>query len=96
MERLAAAWPSLLQHVRGLSRYLWLRYQENVPQTTQLARQWLIYIIIMYIIGNQLWSLMGMLLAAPLAAILRDLFKYIYLRSLDDPLSPEDALERVY
>jgi len=92
-----------------------------------LAPQWLIWIIIMYIavqqveniflvpriagksvqlhpalimvvlvIGNQLWGLLGMLLAVPVTAVLRDIFKYIYLRSLDEPLSPEEAMARVY
>jgi len=49
-------------------------------------------IMVVLVIGNQVAGLWGMLLAVPLTAILRDLFKYLYLRSLDEPLSPKEAL----
>ncbi|OQA46740.1 MAG: pheromone autoinducer 2 transporter [Chloroflexi bacterium ADurb.Bin325] len=49
-------------------------------------------IMVVLVIGNQVAGLWGMLLAVPLTAILRDLFKYLYLRSLDEPLSPKKAL----
>ncbi len=37
-------------------------------------------IMVVLVIGNQVAGLWGMLLAVPLTAILRDLFKYLYLR----------------
>jgi hypothetical protein len=36
-----------------------------------------------------------MLIAVPVAAVLRDVFKYLYLRFLDEPLSPEEALTSI-
>ncbi len=49
-------------------------------------------IMVVLVIGNQVAGLWGMLLAVPLTAIIRDLFKYLYLRSQDEPLSPKEAL----
>jgi predicted PurR-regulated permease PerM len=37
----------------------------------------------------------GMLVAVPIAAIIRDLFRYSYLRLLDEPLAPEAAVAQV-
>jgi hypothetical protein len=36
-----------------------------------------------------------MILAVPLAAILRDVFKYLYLRFQDEPVAPREALARL-
>jgi predicted PurR-regulated permease PerM len=49
-------------------------------------------VMVVLVVGNELAGLPGMLIAVPVAAVLRDVFKYLYLRFLDDPLSPEEAL----
>jgi hypothetical protein len=36
-----------------------------------------------------------MLIAVPVAAVLRDLFKYLYLRFQDTPLAPEAAMASI-
>jgi predicted PurR-regulated permease PerM len=52
-------------------------------------------IMLVLVIGNQVAGLWGMLLAVPATAILRDLFKYAYLRLGDAPATPAEALERL-
>ncbi len=47
------------------------------------------------VIGGQLAGLWGMLIAVPVTAIIRDVFLYLYLRLLDDPLSPDEAMARL-
>jgi predicted PurR-regulated permease PerM len=49
-------------------------------------------VMVVLVVGNELAGLLGMLIAVPVAAVLRDVFKYLYLRFLDEPLSPEEAL----
>jgi hypothetical protein len=36
-----------------------------------------------------------MLVAVPITATIRDVFKYLYLRFQDEPLDPEDALSSI-
>jgi predicted PurR-regulated permease PerM len=52
-------------------------------------------VMVVLVIGNELAGLFGMLLAVPIAAIIRDMFKYLYLRILDQPLAPEEAMVRI-
>jgi predicted PurR-regulated permease PerM len=52
-------------------------------------------IMVVLVIGNEAAGLWGMLLAVPLTAIVRDLFKYLYLRTLDEPVPPQEALARL-
>jgi predicted PurR-regulated permease PerM len=47
------------------------------------------------VIGGQLAGLWGMLIAVPVTAIIRDVFLYLYLRLLDEPLSPDEAMARL-
>jgi predicted PurR-regulated permease PerM len=47
------------------------------------------------VVGGQLAGLWGMLIAVPVTAIIRDVFLYLYLRLLDDPLSPDEAMARL-
>ena len=52
-------------------------------------------IMVVLVIGQQVWGFLGLLLAVPLTAILRDVIHYVYLR-LDEPApSPQQALETV-
>ncbi len=52
-------------------------------------------IMVVLVIGNEVAGLWGMLLAVPLTAILRDVFKYLYLRFQDAPVTPKAAMERL-
>jgi len=52
-------------------------------------------VMVVLIIGNEVAGFWGMLIAVPVAAIIRDLFRYLYLRLLDEPLAPEAAVARV-
>lgn len=52
-------------------------------------------IMLVLVIGNQVAGLWGMLLAVPVTAIIRDVFKYCYLRLQDEPLSPKEAMNRL-
>ncbi len=52
-------------------------------------------VMVVLVIGGQLAGLWGMLIAVPVTAVLRDVFLYLYLRLLDDPLSPDEAVARM-
>jgi len=52
-------------------------------------------VMVVLVVGNELAGLVGMLLAVPITAVLRDLFKYLYLRFLDEPLTPEAAMASI-
>lgn len=52
-------------------------------------------IMVVLVVGYQVAGLWGMILAVPLAAIVRDVFKYLYLRFQDEPLSPREAMVRL-
>jgi len=52
-------------------------------------------IMVVLVLGNQAAGFWGLLLAVPVTAIVRDVFKYLYLRFQDDPVSPRDAMARV-
>ena len=52
-------------------------------------------IMVALVVGNELAGLIGMLIAVPVTAVLRDFFKYLYLRFLDEPLSPDAALSNI-
>lgn len=49
-------------------------------------------VMVVLVVGNELAGFWGMLLAVPVTAVLRDVFKYLYLRLLDDPLTPAEAM----
>jgi len=48
-------------------------------------------VMVVLVLGNQLAGFVGMLLAVPVTAIIRDLFKYLNLRLQDEPLPPPEA-----
>ena len=52
-------------------------------------------VMMVLVVGGQLAGLWGMLIAVPVTAIIRDVFLYLYLRLLDDPLSPDEAMARL-
>jgi predicted PurR-regulated permease PerM len=52
-------------------------------------------VMVVIVVGNELAGFLGLLLAVPIAAIIRDVFKYLYLRLLDEPLPPEKAVSEV-
>ena len=52
-------------------------------------------IMVVLVVGNEAAGLLGMLVAVPLAAIVRDLFRYLYLRFQEEPVVPKEAFARV-
>ena len=52
-------------------------------------------VMVSLVIGNELAGLLGMLVAVPVTAVIRDVFKYLYLRFLDEPLAPDQALTSI-
>ena len=52
-------------------------------------------VMMVLVIGGQLAGFWGMLIAVPVTAVIRDVFLYLYLRLLDEPLSPEEAVTRM-
>lgn len=49
-------------------------------------------VMVVLVIGNELAGFLGMLVAVPVTAVIRDVFKYLYLRFMDEPLPPEEAM----
>lgn len=52
-------------------------------------------VMLVLVVGGQLAGIWGMIIAVPVAAVIRDVFLYLYLRLLDEPLSPEQAMARI-
>jgi predicted PurR-regulated permease PerM len=52
-------------------------------------------VMVVLVVGNEALGLWGMLLAVPLTAVIRDVFKYLYLRFSDEEVSPGEAMARV-
>jgi predicted PurR-regulated permease PerM len=52
-------------------------------------------VMVVLVVGNELAGFWGMLLAVPFTATIRDVFKYLYLRLLDEPLAPEAAVASI-
>ena len=52
-------------------------------------------VMVVLVIGNEVAGLWGMLLAVPVTAVIRDVFKYLYLRLMDEPLAPDKAMASV-
>lgn len=53
------------------------------------------FVMVVLVVGNEAAGLWGMLLAVPVTALIRDVFKYLYLRFSDEKVTPADALGRV-
>ena len=52
--------------------------------------------MVVLVIGSEIAGVLGLFLAPVVTAILRDLFRYFYYRMDEEPLSPEDALHKVW
>ncbi|MDI7275278.1 MAG: AI-2E family transporter, partial [Anaerolineae bacterium] len=52
-------------------------------------------IIVLLVIGGQLWGFIGLLIVVPLFALVRDLVRYVNWRTSAEAYSPEEALRRV-
>ena len=52
-------------------------------------------VMVVLVVGNELAGFLGMLIAVPVTAIIRDVFKYLYLRLLDQPLAPDEAMTSI-
>jgi predicted PurR-regulated permease PerM len=53
------------------------------------------FVMVVLVVGNEAAGLWGMLLAVPVTALIRDVFKYFYLRLSDEEVSPAEAMSRV-
>ncbi len=53
-------------------------------------------VMIVLIVGANLGGVLGMILSAPVTAIARDLFKYLYIRFSQQAVSPEQVLEKIH
>ena len=52
-------------------------------------------VMVVLVVGNEAAGLWGMLLAVPVTALIRDVFKYLYLRFSDEGVPPAEAMGRV-
>jgi predicted PurR-regulated permease PerM len=52
-------------------------------------------VMVVLVIGNELAGFLGMLVAVPVTALIRDMFKYLYLRFQDEPLAAEEAMASI-
>ena len=52
-------------------------------------------VMVVLVVGNELAGFFGMLVAVPVTALIRDIFKYLYLRFQDEPLAPEVAMATI-
>jgi predicted PurR-regulated permease PerM len=55
-----------------------------------------VLVMVVLVIGSELGGLIGLFLAPVTTAVLRDMFRYVYFRLEEIPLSPSEALERVW
>ena len=55
-----------------------------------------VLVMVVLVIGSELGGLLGLFLAPVTTAVLRDVFRYVYFRLEEIPLSPTEALERVW
>jgi predicted PurR-regulated permease PerM len=52
-------------------------------------------VMVVIVLGNEVAGIWGMIIGVPIVAIVRDVFRYLYLRFSDEEISPQVALERV-
>jgi len=55
-----------------------------------------VLVMVVLVIGSELGGLIGLFLAPVTTAVFRDLFRYFYYRLEEVPLSPHEALEKVW
>ncbi len=55
-----------------------------------------VVVMVVLIIGSELGGVLGLFLAPVVTAVLRDTFRYLYYRVGETPLSPEEALRKVW
>jgi len=67
-----------------------------VPQITHgTVRLHPALIMLILVVGSEVAGLWGVLLGIPITAVVRDIARYLYLRSSDEPLSPQEAMAGV-
>jgi predicted PurR-regulated permease PerM len=52
-------------------------------------------VMVVLVVGNEMAGFWGMIIAVPVTAIVRDVFKYLYLRFQDEPFAPEQAMTTI-
>lgn len=55
-----------------------------------------VLVMVVLVIGSELGGLIGLFLAPVTTAVFRDLFRYVYFRLEEIPLSPREALDKVW
>ncbi len=55
-----------------------------------------VLVMVVLVVGSEIGGLVGLFLAPVVTAVLRDVFRYLYYRMSDEPLSPEAALGKVW
>jgi len=53
-------------------------------------------VMIIVVVASQIAGLWGLALGVPIAAILRDIFRYLYLRTAEPGMSPQQALKHLH
>ncbi len=94
-----AAIQSPILGVWTLTLFLAIQQTENlflVPRISgQAVKLHPAVIMVVLVIGNEVAGLWGMILAVPFTAIVRDVFKYLYSRFQDEPLTAKEAVLRL-
>ncbi len=52
--------------------------------------------MVVLVIGSELGGILGLFIAPVMTAMARDIFRYLYFRTAEQPLPPEEALARVW
>ncbi len=52
--------------------------------------------MVVLVVGSELGGMLGLFLAPVMTAMARDIFRYLYFRTAEEPLPPEKALARVW
>lgn len=52
-------------------------------------------VMVVLVIGSEVWGIWGMAIAVPATAVIRDVFRYLYLRFGREGVSPAEAWEKV-
>jgi len=68
-----------------------------VPQVTGgMTKLHPALVMVVLVVGSEVAGIWGVILGVPLTAVVRDLGRYLYLRLSEEPLSPREAMARVY
>lgn len=79
--------------------FLFIQQVENIFLAPRIAGESVklhpALVMVVLVVGNEALGIWGMLIAVPFTAIVRDVFKYLYLRFSDEEVPPPAAMARV-